>query len=154
MSLDNIFYIHSELLPLVEPLLQQYYDYDSSMLIDEMRATVENNGVNYITIENGELTANFQKAFYENKSLAILNPNYPYKDIADAYPEYFDFENGDIEAIREDYKVYLCLSYMGYIYYKEKSGLFDESCLITDLGLEQEVVLHKKSIQKYFPYTS
>lgn len=144
MNPEEIFYIQSKFLKLVEPILVQYYDFDSSMVIDEIRLCIENSGIDYVTFENGIPTADYLKTFYDNEILAFPNPDYPFKDIADIYPEYFDFETGDNETIIDNYKVYICLSYIGYIYYKEKNNLFDKSCLITDLDLEYQSVLHKK----------
>lgn len=142
MDNDNIFYIGSKFQKLVEPLLVEYYDFDSSMVIDEIRNCVENSGVNYITFENGIPIVDYLKTFYENEKLAFPNPDYPFKDIADTYSEYFDFETGDNDTIIENYKVYLSLTYIGYIYYKEKNKLFEESCLIIDLDIEYQSILH------------
>ncbi|NDV96734.1 hypothetical protein D0T84_17720 [Dysgonomonas sp. 521] len=61
MSEESIFYIQSFFLQEIEPLLQQYYDFDSSMLIDEIKHIVENSGIDYITIENGIAKADYQK---------------------------------------------------------------------------------------------
>ncbi|WP_165025441.1 hypothetical protein [Dysgonomonas sp. ZJ279] len=147
MDLENKFYIQSQFLQLVEPLMEKYYDLHSSMLIDEIKHCIENSSINYISFEDGIPNAYYQKTFYENKQLrAFPNSNYPYKDIADEYTQYFDFESKgkDQDALQEDAKVYLCLSYIGYIYYKEKEGLFEESILIEALNLEYQSVLHTK----------
>lgn len=144
MNTDNPFYIKSEHLQLVEPLLQEYFDFHSSMFIDEIQEGIENSNINYITIENGIPTTNFLKAFYENPKLVVTNNNYPYIDIAEKFPEYFDFESKEEEIKEEDAKVYLCLSYIRYIYYKEKEGLFQKSVLIEALNLEYQSTLHTK----------
>lgn len=136
------FYIQSFLLKEIEPLLERYYDFDSSMLIDEIKAIVEKSGVNYINIENGVPSINYQNTFYENPKMVFTNSDYPYKDIADEYPQYFVFEGEDKERIKKDYFAYLCLDYMGYIYYKQKNGWFNDSILIEALDLEYNSILH------------
>lgn len=138
MNTDNPFYIKSQHLQLVEPLMQKYFDYDSSMFIDEIQKGIENSGIDYITFENGIPNANYLKTFYENPSLAVTNRKYPYIDIAEEFPKYF---GSDIS--KENAKVYLCLSYIRYIYYKEKEGLFQESLLIQEIDLEYQSTLHK-----------
>lgn len=142
MPEESIFYIQSYFLQEIEPLLQQYYDFDSSMLIDEIKHIVENSGIDYITIENGIAKADYQKTFYENKKMFFTNSDYPYKDIADEYPQYFDFEGEDKERIKKDYFVYLCLDYMSYIYYKQRNNLFNKSILIEALDLEYKSTLY------------
>ncbi|NDV96735.1 hypothetical protein D0T84_17725 [Dysgonomonas sp. 521] len=72
----------------------------------------------------------------------FTNSDYPYKDIADEHPQYFNFEGEDKERIKKDYLVYLCLDYMGYIYYKQKNNLFNNSILIEAFDLEYKSVLH------------
>lgn len=42
MNSENPFYIKSQHLQLVEPLLQEYYDFHSSMFIDEIQRGIEN----------------------------------------------------------------------------------------------------------------
>lgn len=142
MSEISVFYIQSFFLKETEPLLKQYYDFDSSMLIDEIKHTIENSGANYITFDNGIPTTDYLKIFYENQKMFFTNSEYPYKDISDEYPQYFDFEGEDKERIKNDYFVYLCLEYMGYIYYKQANKLFDKSILIEFLNLEYESILH------------
>ncbi|NDV80103.1 hypothetical protein [Dysgonomonas sp. 511] len=142
MSQEPAFYIQSFFLKEIEPLLQKYYDFDSSMLIDEIKHSVENSGINYITFENGIANVNYQKTFYENPKMFFTNSDYPYKDIADEYPQYFDFEGDDEERIKEDYLAYLCLAYMGYIYYKQRNNLFNNSILIEAFNLEYNSILH------------
>lgn len=137
-----VFYIQSFFLKKIEPLLKKYYDFDSSMLIDEIKQTVENSGVNYITFNNGIPTTDYLKTFYENEKIFFTNSEYPYKDISDQYPQYFIFEGEDKERIKRDYFIYLCLEYMGYIYYKQVNKLFDKSILIEFLNIEYESVLH------------
>lgn len=142
MSETSDFYIQSFFLKETEPLLKQYYDFDSSMLIDEIKHTVENSGINYISFDNGIPKTDYLKTFYENKKMLFTNSEYPFIDISDEYPEYFDFEGEDKGRIEKDYFVYLCLEYMGYIYYKQVNKLFDNSILIEFLNIEYESVLH------------
>jgi hypothetical protein len=142
MDLENTFYIQSYFLKLTEPFMQQYFDYDSSMLFDEIQHCVENSGINYMNIENGIVKVDYLKTFYENEKLYFLNTDYPYKDIADEFPKYFDFEDTNKEGIKDDFHVYICLSYLGYIYYKQKKGLFNNCSLIDNLDLEYNSVLH------------
>lgn len=144
MNTDNPFFIKSQHLQLVEPLMEQYFDYDSSMFIDEIQEGIENSNINYITIEKGIPTANFLETFYENPKLAVTNRKYPYIDIAEKFPEYFNFESKEEEIKEEDAKVYLCLTYIRYIYYKEKEGLFQKSVLIEALNLEYQSTLYTK----------
>lgn len=136
------FNIQSYFLKEIEPLLQKYYDFDSSMLIDEIKLIVEKSGINYITFKDGIPTANYQDTFYENPKMYFTDSNYPYTDLADIYPQFFDFEGDDDERIKEDYRVYVCLSYMGYIYHKQKNNLFNKSILIEALDLEYNSILH------------
>lgn len=95
--------------------------------------------IDYITFENGIPNANYLKTLYENPKLAVTNKGYPYIDISEEFPKYF---GSDISE--EDAKVYLCLSYIRYIYYKEKEGLFQKSLLIEALNLEYQSTLHKQ----------
>ncbi len=173
MDLENTFYIQSKYLQLVEPLMEKYFDYDSSMLEDDIQSCVEQNGINYMTVENDILKVNYRKPFNENEHLRIYNFRYShksgiekestYKDIADEFPKYFDFESKDEETRVENSKVYLCLSYMAYIYYKEKNDLFiyipveienpktgkieityERSFLIDGIDIEYQSTLHTK----------
>lgn len=142
--MENPFYIKSQHLQLVEPLMQKYYDFHSSMFIDEIQKGIENSNIDYITFESGIPTANYLKTFYENPRLALTNKDYPYIDIAEKFPKYFDFESKEEEIKEEDAKAYLCLTYIRYIYYKEKEGLFQKSVLIEALNLEYQSTLHTK----------
>jgi len=69
-------YIKSEHLQLAEPLMQKYYDYDSSMLIDEIQRHVENSGINYMKKIDGILTVDYDETFKEHKDLmfAVTTP--------------------------------------------------------------------------------
>lgn len=55
MDSENPFYIKSQHLQLVEPIMEQYYDFHSSMFIDGIPKGIENSNINYITIENGQI---------------------------------------------------------------------------------------------------
>ena len=137
-------HINSEYLQLAEPLMAKYYDFHSTMFIDEMRHCVENSGIDYMKIVNGVLTIDFDKSFREHKDLTFI-VEVPYKrDITEEYVSYFDILKADSEeeTITEDDIVYLCLTFMPYVYYKETKGLFNQSSIITDLDIEYENVLH------------
>ncbi len=56
MDTENIFYIQSHYLKLVEPLMQQYYDYESSMLFDEIQKDKKDTLLKFATIEEDEKT--------------------------------------------------------------------------------------------------
>jgi hypothetical protein len=135
-------YFHSEYLQLAEPLMMKYYDYDSLMLIDEIRFCVENSGINYIKNVNGVPTVNFDKTFREYKDLVFAVEIPLNKTIEEAFPEYFVSQEDDDDSITEDDIVSFCLTFMTYIYHKEKNRLFNKSCLIADLDLEYQCILH------------
>jgi hypothetical protein len=136
-------YIKSEHLQLAEPLMIQYYDYDSSMLLDEIRSYIENSGLNYVKIIDGVPTVDFEETFKEHKEL-IFGVKTPYKEtINEAFEQYFTIQDDDEdEVITDDDIVLLCLTFMSYIYYKEKEKLFNNSFIITDLDLEYQCTLH------------
>jgi len=138
-------YIKSEHLQLAEPLMIKYYDYDSSMLIDEIRQCVENSGIDYMKIIDGILTVDFDESFREHKNLTFA-VTVPYKTETDEYfSKYFSLQDNDEEeTITDDDIVLLCLTFMSYIYQKEIKGMFNNSCLITDLDIEYEMVLHNQ----------
>jgi hypothetical protein len=136
-------YIKSEYLQLAEPFMEKYYDFHSTMLIDEIRYCVENSGINYMKKINGFFTVDFDESFREYKDLLFI-VKIPYKQtIEEQFSNYFPIRD-DGETITDDDIVLLCLTYMSYIYHKEKEGLFNHSCIITDLDLEYEIVLHNK----------
>lgn len=100
---ENPFYIRSFFLKETEPLLIKYYDFDCSMLIDEIKDCVENSDTNYIIFENGIPTTNYQKTFYRNNSWKLAPIFNSKKNISDEYPEYFDFEGDDDEKRKKKY---------------------------------------------------
>ena len=138
-------YIKSEHLQLAKPLMEKYFDYDSSMLIDEIRQCVENRGIDYMKIIDGDLTVDFAESFRENKNL-IFAVTVPYKEeIDDYFSKYFSLQNNEEEeTISDDDIVLLCLTYMSYIYLKEIKGMFNNSCLVAYLDIEYQTVLHKQ----------
>ena len=138
-------YIKSEHLQLAEPLMEKYFDYHSTMLIDEMRYSVENSGIDYKKIINDIPTIDFDESFREHKDLTFL-VKVPYKEeMHEHFSNYFTIQNNDEEeTITDDDIVLLCLTFMSYIYHKEIKGLFNHSCIITDLDIEYEMVLHNK----------
>lgn len=140
-------HINSEYLQLAEPLITKYYDFHSSMLYDEICQCVENSGIDYNKIINGTLTIDFDQSFRENKNLTFL-ATVPYKkSITEEFSSYFiilDNDSTEEEIVTDDDIVYMCLIFMSYIYYKETNNLFNQSCLIADLDLEYESVLHNR----------
>jgi hypothetical protein len=139
-------HIISEHLQLAEPLMQKYYDYDSSMLFDEIQYCVEKKGINCIYPgENGELpTVNRDKAFQENKNLGFTVSTSYKKMICEQFSNYFHMPDNDDKVITDDNIVMFCMEYMSYIYYKTREGLFDQSVLIGDLDLEYEIILRNQ----------
>jgi hypothetical protein len=131
-------YIKSEYLQLAEPLMAKYYDYHPTMLIDEMRYCVENSGIDYMK----DFIIDFDKSFREHKDL-IFSITVPYKEeIHEYFSNYFTLQGDDEEiTVSDDDIVLLCLTYMSYIYHKEIKGMFNNSCIITDLDIEYEIVL-------------
>jgi hypothetical protein len=112
------------------------------MLIDEIRYCVENSGVNYFKNIDGISTVNWDDTFRENKDL-LFSVSVPHKEtILKRFSNYFSLQDNEEETISEDDIVLLCLSYMSYIYYKTQKGLFNDSCIITDLNLEYQIILH------------
>jgi len=139
--------INSEYLQLAEPLMAQYYDFHSSMLYDEIRNCVENSGIDYQKRVNGILTIDFDEAFREYEDLFFIATTPYKKSISEEFNSYFtllDADSEEEEAITDDDIVYLCLIFMSYVYYKETQNQFNRSCLITDLDLEYESVLHNR----------
>ena len=136
-------YIHikSEHLQLAEPFMEKYYDYHASMMFDEIRHCVENSEIDYMK----DFTIDYDKSFREHKDL-VFTVSVPYKEILfEQFSDYFstqDYE--EAETVSDDYIVLCCLTYMTYIYYKETEDLFDNSCLIGDLDLEYQIVLHNQ----------
>ena len=136
-------YIHckSEHLQLAEPLMTQYFDFHPTMLYDETRYCVINSEINYLQ----NFTIDYDALFREHKDLTFT-VSVPYKKVLyEHFNNYFTLQDNDEEAtITDDDIVCFCLLFMSYIYYKESTGLFNQSCLIDDLGLEYEIVLHKQ----------
>lgn len=140
-------HINSEYLQLAEPLMAKYYDYHSSMLYDEIRHCIENSGIDYKKRINGVLTIDFDQSFRENKDLTLI-ATVPYKkSITEEFSSYFTILEDDSteeETVTDDDIVYMCLTFISYIYHKESNNLFNRSSLITDLDLEYESVLHNR----------
>ena len=137
--------ISSERLQLAEPLMIKYYDYHPTMFIDEIRHCIENSGIDYMKIIDGILTVDFDKSFREHKELFLIGTTPSKRDIGEVFDSYFVFQEADSEeeeTITEDDIVYLCLIFMSCIYHKEIKGLFNQSCIITDLDIEYENILH------------
>lgn len=139
--------INSEYLQLAEPLMTKYYDFNSSMLYDEIRHCVENSGIDYKKRINGILTVDFDLSFRENKYLTIIT-TVPYKKtITEEFSSYFTILEDDStekETITDDDIVYMCLIIISYIYHKHTQNQFNRSCLVTDLDLEYESILHNR----------
>ena len=139
-------HINSEYLQLAEPLMEKYYDYHSTMLFDEMRHCVENSGIDYKKKVNGISTIDYNESFKEHKELTFTVTVQYEERLEDVFRFYFDIIEGDSTEetiITDDDIVYLCLTYMSYIYYKETKGLFNQSDIISILDIEYESVLHK-----------
>ena len=137
--------INSEHLQLAEPLMTKYYDFDSSMFIDEIQHCVENSGINYMNVVDGMVNINCQESFREHKELNIIGTTPCKKRIKEVFDSYFVFQkDSEEETITEDDVVYLCLTFMPCVYYKETNGLFDDSSIITDLDIEYVSILHHK----------
>ena len=133
------FYIKSEHLQLAEPLMKKYYDYDSTMLIDEIRHCVESSGIDYMK----DLTIDYDESFREHKDLTFHVTTPCKKEVHEYFSDYFSIQDDDEEEIiTDDDIVLLCLTYMSYIYHKETEGFFNHSCLIDDLDIEYQLVLH------------
>jgi hypothetical protein len=142
------FYIQSKHLQLAEPLMQKYFDCNSLMLFDEIKFCVEKSGINYIypPEKEGDLqTANFPQAFKEHKELVFF-VNTPYKKgFYEQFSEYFYTQgNNKEEVITEDDLVLLTLTYISYIYYKDKQGYFYNSFMFEGLDIEYQSILHHK----------
>lgn len=140
-------HINSEYLQLAEPLMAKYYDFHSTMFIDEIKHCVESSGVDYKKIVDGVLTVDYDQTFRENKDLTFL-AEVPYtKSIEETFSKYFDILEADSteeEKVTQDDIVYMCLTFMSYAYHKETKGLFKLSFLVDALDLEYESVLHKQ----------
>lgn len=145
MIMPTIF-IKSEHLYLTEPLMAKYYDFHSTMFIDEIKHCVENSKVNYKKRINGVLKVDYEETFRENKDL-IFAVTAPYKkEIYEYFKDYFivlDADSEEEEIITEDDLVMLSLTFISYVYQKEIKGLFQHSFIIDALDLEYESVLHK-----------
>lgn len=158
-SLEDSFYIKSNILKEVEPLLIKYFDYDSSMLIDKIQIAIETKcklGDYMFVGEDGIPTIDYLKCFYNNESFAFNDFAYShkngiakattYKDLSDEFPEYFDFDEPRHDNSLNHYLIYTSLSYMAYIYHRQKNGDFNNSehPLIQDIDLEYQTILHQK----------
>lgn len=140
-------HINSEYLQLAEPLMEKYYDFHSSMLYDEIRNYIESSGIDYKEIIDGNLNTNFEKTFRENKDLTFTVTTQYNKRLEEEFSAYFDILEDDSteeETVTEDDIVFMCLTFMSYIYHKENNGLFKQSILIADLDLEYQTVLHNR----------
>ena len=139
-------HINSEYLQLAEPLIVKYYDFHSTMFIDEIKQCVESSGVDYKKRIDGVLTVDYDLTFREHKDLTFI-AEVPYKkSIEETFSKYFDFLDADSteeEIITDDDIVYMCLSIMSYAYHKETKGLFNQSIIIDALDLEYQSALHK-----------
>ena len=140
------FDIKSEYLQLTEPLMEKYYDFHATMLVDEMRYYVEKSGIDYKKRIDGILTIDYDESFREHKDLCLAVP-VPYsKMVHERFSEYFpvlDADSEEEEIVTEDDLVYLCISYMSYIYQKEINGSFENSFIIDALDIRYESVLQK-----------
>jgi len=138
-------HIQSERLQLAEPFMQQYYDYHPSMLTDEIWNCVANSGINPCKKINGISTICYDDIFMEHKEL-IFVVQAPFKQrIDEQFGKYFSLQDeGEEEVITEDDRVLFSLTYMSYIYHKTKAGLFNDSCIVRDLDLEYQHILHNK----------
>ena len=140
------FDIKSEYLQLTEPLMEKYYDFHATMLVDEMRYYVEKSGIDYKKRINGVLTVDYDESFREHKDLCLAVP-VPYsKMVHERFSDYFpvlDADSEEEEIVTEDDLVYLCITYMSYIYQKEINGSFENSFIIDALDIRYESVLQK-----------
>ena len=149
--------IKSEHLQLAEPLMEKYYDYHSSMLLDEIASCVETSGIDYKKKIDGDspikFSIDYDKSFKEHKDL-MFTVNVPYEDtIGEQFKDYFillDKDSEEKEEITEDDKVYLCLLFMSYVYYKTIDGLFSDSSIIEDFDVEYQSALHSRIYPEIF----
>lgn len=142
-DLDNEFYIQSDLLRKIEPWMVKYFDYHSSMLIDKIDQAVEVSQQTadkrgkikdywYIQ-EDGTFKIDPQGYFYKTDNLRFTDEQYThskgvnkpstYKDLKDTFPQYFN--TMDLEEAKELYLIYITLSYMSYIYFRQKNDDFN-----------------------------
>ena len=115
------FYIKSKHLQLAEPLMEKYFDFHSTMLIDEMRYCVENSGINYKKMIDGIYHIDFDESFREHKELRFVVSTPYNKMIHEKFSDYFSVSQSyskEEEIITDDDIVYLCLTYISYIYHK------------------------------------
>lgn len=162
-DLDNEFFIQSDLLREVEPWMVKYFDYDSSMLIDIIDQTVEEQCkfTDYSSIqEDGTIIIEHLKHFYNTDNLRFTDEQYThrkginksstYKDLCDEFPQYFnmiDFEKTkDAEELKELYLIYIALSYMSYIYFRQKNDdfSFKTNRFARDADLKYKSVLNQE----------
>lgn len=140
-------YTNSEYLQLAEPLMEKYYDFHSSMLYNEIKHYIESSGIDYKKRIDGILTVDYEKTFRENKDLTFA-VTVPYKNrLEEVFSTYFDIleeDSTEEETVTENDIVFMCLTFMSYVYHKENKGLFKQSMLIADLDLEYQSVLHKR----------
>lgn len=138
------FSIHAGALEIVEPLMTKCYDYCRSMLFDDILFKVQNSGVNTLYKEPDSIYPKDDpiRAFYENQMSFITHVDYDAKNIAKEFFEYFDFDSKNPEDANEDNIVCHCLIFMGYNYFLQREGHFDNSILISNLDLEYQNVLH------------
>lgn len=140
-------HINSEYLQLAEPLMAKYYDFHSTMLIDEVKQCVESSGVDYKKQIDGVLTVDYDQTFRENKHFTFTRETSYSKSIEETFSQYFDLLEADSteeETITDDDIVYMCLTIMSYVYHKETNGLFNQSVIVDALDIEYQSVLHKQ----------
>ena len=135
--------ISSKLLQIAEPLLKEYFDFDLYMFYDEIKQSVVDSGINYITpSENDGLPrVCFEETFYDNKELYFIAETPYEKSVQEHFKEYFDTQ-GDIPE--DDIIVLICLTYMSYAYYKEREGLYYQSCIVSDINAGYELIMQKE----------
>lgn len=94
--MPNIF-IQSEHLQLAEPLMTKYYDFHSTMFIDEIKHCVESSGIDYQKRIDGMLTVDFDELFREHKDLYFLASIPQATMIHEQFKDYFIVLDEDSE---------------------------------------------------------
>ena len=122
----------------------KYYDFHSTMFIDEIKHCVENSGIDYRKRIDGVLTVDYDESFREHNNLNLVVTTYN-KKIADVFNSYFEFLDADSEEeanVTEDDLVYLCLDYISCAHFKEANKLYQRSFIIDALDIGYECILH------------
>jgi len=120
------------------------------MLIDEIKGCIEETSEYDDTINseilNNFLNTDYRATFDKYKDLKFVGYTNSSKVLSKIFPDYFTLQDSDDEeeTVSDDDIVYLCLTYMSYIYYKQKNSLFNTSSLICDLDLEYNSILHNR----------